>query len=188
VDAELIYASIYLRRYNEALAGSIVRLTADELMGAALHELGHALGFGSHPAVGKSIMRVETATVRRIGARINRGEALSAPNLSALYSLPSGAVVGYRAREQADWGVLARLFELVDSGDMRGPYSRVGDRNARLFWRTGRGAAVAIRAIEWDLQMRRRIPLRLRPNARALMLLRGIQLEPATDPRAGVRR
>jgi hypothetical protein len=182
LDAEIVFASIYLRRYNQGLVGQVVRLSADELMGSTLHELGHALGFGSHVAVGRSIMRVETDVVRRIGKRVNAGEAFTDATLSALYRLPSGVVVGRRALAEESWGELSRLVELVDAAGMAGPFSRSGDRNARLFWRRPAGGAIAMRAHNWNLQMRGRIPLRIEPNAPALMLLRGIEMQQEEAP------
>ena len=56
VAAELEYASVYLRRTRPDLLDRTVPLSSTELLGAAVHELGHALGFSGHVAWGSSLM------------------------------------------------------------------------------------------------------------------------------------
>jgi hypothetical protein len=173
LDARLRLASVLLRRDQPDWLGRPLPLGPDERLGAALHELGHALGFSSHVASGDSVLRSSPEIARRQGAAVRRGEWTGDANVAALYAVPSGVVVGRRplAAEQAS--VFARLGSAARAAGMAGPYTRVGDRSARLFYRADGQAPVAIRALPWpspDGDLRR---VALEPNAAARRLLEG---------------
>ncbi|MCZ6465130.1 MAG: matrixin family metalloprotease, partial [Proteobacteria bacterium] len=87
-------AVVSLRRANLDVLDRPVALSDEELLGTALHELGHALGFQGHVAHGRSVMVRNTEAVRRMGRGVLAGEALRAPSVQALYRVPSGAIVG----------------------------------------------------------------------------------------------
>jgi hypothetical protein len=135
VDAELVRASIRLHRERSDALGRSVALAPAELVGAALHELGHALGYPGHAARGRSVMVREVQAVERWGERVLAGEAFEAPTLAALYALPAGVVVGHLSAPGVLLGQLERLAGVARSEGWTGPFVRVGDQSARLFWR-----------------------------------------------------
>lgn len=171
IDAALRTASIHLRRDQSDLVGRAVGIEADERLGAALHELGHALGFSSHVAAGDSVLRLEPEIARRMGAAVREGHWKPDPNLRALYAVASGTRVG-RIGLGADHEALLDRFErLVQREEMAGPYSRVGDRGARIFYRNRRGVPVALRVLPWPISDGDSGRLEFVPNAPALWLL-----------------
>jgi len=72
LPAQLTGAIVHLRRSNTDMLGREIMLNVDELVGVALHELGHALGFPGHVATPDSVMTKTTDTVRRFGRRAER--------------------------------------------------------------------------------------------------------------------
>lgn len=171
LDAHLQFASVHLRRDQPDWLGRPRPLDPDERLGAALHELGHALGFSSHVAAGDSILRSSPEIARRMGAAARRGEWTGDANVAALYAVPSGVVVGRLPLAAERASVFARLGAAARAAGMAGPYTRVGNRSARLFYRADGQAPVAIRALPWpspDGDTRR---VALAPNAPARRLL-----------------
>lgn len=148
-EARLVWASIHLARSLPDWKGDPVTLQDDELLGAILHELGHALGFSGHVASGNSIMVTETDKVRRIGERVAAGQALPAPELVALYSLPSGIRVGHRPLDDEQDERLRKFLCVAQREGLRGPFGRVGDRWAQLFYRDGVGRPFALTVKHW---------------------------------------
>ncbi len=134
VDARVIRASIHLRRENTDLIGRSAELTPDRRLGAAIHELGHALGFPSHAVVGNSIMGRSVDHVRRVGRDVLAGKPLGDPTLPALYAVPSGVVVGHVALSPENRARLDRLRALAQEHGWEGPEVRVGDRASRIVW------------------------------------------------------
>jgi len=181
VSARLEHASVLLRRSNTDLLDRRVPLTADELMGAALHELGHALGFSGHVAPGSSIMSQTTESVRHAGQRLNAGEPFHDATLLALYSVPSGSVVGTAPLSPDTASMFDRLAASAIRDELIGPLTRVGDRSARIFWRNQRGVPVSLRVLHWPgaLDRSREIVFVANPTAQ-LRLQRG--WPPATGP------
>jgi hypothetical protein len=176
VAARLVSASIHLRRDQTDLVGRAVPLGADERLGAAVHEIGHALGFSSHVAAGSSVMRPSPEIARRVGAAVRAGTWSGDASVAALYAVPSGVVVGVRPLGADAARQLTRLADAARTAGLAGPYTRVGDRSARLAYRPPqRGPAAALRAMPWPLG-RRGPALSLVPNRAARALL-------ATDPR-----
>ena len=89
--------------------------------------------------------------VRRIGARVWRGEALREPNLRALYAIPSGTVLA-RLSVAPERTRSARLLgSAAISLGLSGPFVRAGDRSAEIFWRgaSGRRYALIARRGSW---------------------------------------
>ena len=169
VSAQLVYASVHLRRDQLDWVERAVPLTDDERLGAALHELGHALGYSSHAAAGGSVMGKSPEVARRAGAALEAGEWSADPNLFALYALPSGVVVGRIPMDEAALATVDRFERIVATSEMDGPYTRVGDRGARVFYRDAKGLPVALRVRPWPTRRDGRA-LVLEPNARALQL------------------
>lgn len=110
---------------------------AGEVAGVALHELAHALGFQGHARFGGGILAADAREATAVGRRVLAGEPFAEPTLRALYALPSGVVL---RRHPVPAARTAPLDErLAARGVTPGPWVRVGDRSARVFWRDARG-------------------------------------------------
>lgn len=135
IDAELVYARITLaRRTPRDWRDRDRPLSPAELAGAALHEIGHALGFPGHASGGESVMVRTREDVIRIGARVLSGGALHEGALRALYGLPAGLVVARAPLTAARSEPFVRLAALADNSHWTGPFVRVGDLGARVFF------------------------------------------------------
>jgi hypothetical protein len=110
-------------------------LGPDALAGAALHELGHALGFQGHARRGDEPMAPSPDTQRRLGARALRGEPIDSPALRALYALPSGAPLRVVAVSPWRTEAVDRLARVAQAAGLEGPFARVGDHTAQVFFR-----------------------------------------------------
>ena len=121
----------------------------DERYGTALHELGHALGFSSHVAHGGSVMTRSPAVVRRVGAELQAGDWSGDATLRALYSVPSGTVVGTRALPAEIAGLMKRFWTGVENLGLEGPFTRVGDQGSRIFYRGAAGETFAVSIRPW---------------------------------------
>jgi hypothetical protein len=140
VPARLTGASIQLRRVTTDALGREVPLTPEEVVGAALHELGHALGYSGHAHSGRTVMVRSIDDVRRAGRRLLAGEAFSDPTLRALYRVPSGTIVG-RARLRAAASRDIDAFRaLAPKLGLTGPFVNVGDDLARIAWKKPDGS------------------------------------------------
>ncbi|MBW2274872.1 MAG: matrixin family metalloprotease [Deltaproteobacteria bacterium] len=177
VAAELSYASIYLLREGVNTVGESVPYTEAQLAGAALHELGHALGFPGHVARGDSIMVRQLEVIVRHGAAVLDGHHFDDANLSALYALPSGSVVGRRAVDAGRLSVLWRIGERALEEGWQGPYVRVGERTAQLHWRGPEGQLAVLLERDWVGALRRPESFDLLPNRVAVSLLVGTGLD-----------
>jgi hypothetical protein len=155
---------IWLDRANLDLLGRVQPLSAEELLGAALHELGHALGFQGHGAVGPSVVVREVERVRRAGARVLAGEPLDDLTLRALYAVPQGAVVGRVPLGAERAALFASLEREARARGFRGPFVRVGDRSARFFWRNDQGREAGVVIPRWPQVVRDPEGLRLVPD------------------------
>ena len=148
--------------------------TAEDWLGAMLHELGHALGFQGHAAVGDSLVQLEQSRLRLLGRRVLAGEPVSAPSLRALYALPPGTRLGVAALSPAAQSVVAGVLQEVEertriAGTPVASRALVGDRHARIAWRWSDGAAVVLRFPNWSASLRwgraveaRRVPVAAR--------------------------
>ena len=91
VEAELVFASVHLRRHRRDGLDRPDAQTEAELLGVVVHELGHALGFPGHLRCGDGVMTQpgQIDAARRWGRAVARGDALRSPTLSELYALRS---------------------------------------------------------------------------------------------------
>ncbi len=147
VDAEIVRASIHLRRENSDLLGRPTPLREDQLAGTALHELGHALGYPSHVGMGNHLMGRSVDHVRREGKRVLEGAPLDAPSVAALYEVPSGVVVGTLPLAEPTRNRLRDIGHLAEKKGWPGPYVRRGDRSSRIWWWNARGEPVGLLAV-----------------------------------------
>lgn len=173
VDAELQHASIQLWRSYPDLLGRPVPVSETELVGAALHELGHALGFPGHVGSGGSVMsgHGQIDAARRWGRRVEAGETLEAPTLAALYAVPSGARVGWMPLERGQLARAAQLRRRAVGAGLRGPWVRVGAVSARLLYRDDPGSSYAAVVLDWAAALRDPARFQAHLNRRARLLL-----------------
>jgi hypothetical protein len=168
--AQLDRASVRILRSRFDLLGRPVALDELELLAALLHELGHAIGFSSHPASGATVMRAAPGEVRLRVRPVLRGEPLRAPTLAALYALPSGTVLR-RDPSGPTERATARVFgDLARRGAWGRAHSRAGEDSAEVWWPAGddgRRVLRASRAGAWPERFA------LRANALARAALRG---------------
>jgi hypothetical protein len=134
LDARLVSAQIDLRRAERDPWGRPVDLAANELVGSAAHELGHALGLQGHAQGGRSILVRETAEVRRAGERIQDDKELREPAMAALYSLQTGTLLERRRLPKGATAATDAIAErALAQGEARAQI-RVGDRAAAVRW------------------------------------------------------
>ncbi len=148
---ELRFASIYLNRdHPNPLERDKRALSRAELLGNALHELGHALGFAGHVRTGRSILSGDPAHARSAAERWLRGEAIHEPVLEALYRLPSGVLVGRLELSEGAAAQLAALAAAARAAGWRGPFSRAGGSRASWLYRSrGRVASLVFEPWPW---------------------------------------
>ncbi len=139
LPARIVFATVRLQRDGRDMLGRRVAHTPEELIGTALHELGHALGFQGHPRRGDTIMNASVDSVRRIGRRVNAGGHFTDSTLRALYSVSSGAVVRRVTVSPGQTASVDRMARAARRLALSGPILRVGDRAARLDWRDSGG-------------------------------------------------
>jgi hypothetical protein len=146
--AELEFASIRLARRTPPDARGRDRvLSREELAGAALHELGHALGFQGHVTRGPSAMRAEVEALRRLGADVLEGAPFVDVALRALYAIPSGVVLEQVTLESWRTSLVDRMGRVAAQHQLLGPFARVGDASARVFWRDPKGREFGLQVI-----------------------------------------
>ena len=172
LPARLLGAQIVLRREDLDVRGHAVALSPEELLGSALHELGHALGFQGHARRGASVMVRNVEAVRRIGRRLLAGEPFADATLAALYRSPSGAVVGRMRLPAGRSQPIDRLVAIGAARGFRGPSVRVGDRGARISWWDDQGQHLAVHVPELEAVLADPRRLRLEPGPHAAAWLR----------------
>jgi hypothetical protein len=134
LPAQLVRARVELSRQGRDALGRPKRHTPEEFTGAALHELGHALGFQGHASFGATALRREPERVRALGADVLAGEPFADASLAALYALPSGCVLAVSPVSRGRTDLVDRMAALAQRGRLAGPFVRVGDTAARVFW------------------------------------------------------
>jgi hypothetical protein len=142
--ARLVAASIQLAVESRDPLGRPIPVEAGEIAGAALHELGHALGFQGHARFGSSVMGRQVDGVRRAGRRLLAGEPFADATLRALYAVPSGRVVARLPLPPGRTQPIDALLALVRAGSLRGPIARVGDLEGEILFEDAGGAAYAV--------------------------------------------
>ena len=145
VPARIVRAEIRLRRSNRNVLGREVELRPEELAGTLLHEIGHALGFPTHVVDDSAVMSRSVDTVRRAGRKLLANRRFVDPTLGALYAVPSGTVVGFLPLESEQLRPLSELLERAQAQQWAGPYVRVGDRSARIWWLSEKDDAMGFR-------------------------------------------
>lgn len=179
VVAELSDALVLLRRYKLDTIDRRVPLSEPELLGTALHELGHALGYPGHAGQRGSVMSQEVEVARKAAAKLLAGDAFAEPSLAALYAVPSGAVVGRIALDAANRDRLEGLATLAASRlDLRGPFVRVGGASLRILWQADHRVETALDVRAWPRVVAGRERLELVANSRARLLLEADAADP----------
>ena len=171
MPARLTGASIQLRRVTQDHLGREISLTLEEVVGTALHELGHALGYSGHASSGRTVMVRSIDDVRRAGRRLLAGEAFSDPTLRALYRVPSGTIVGRANLRAAASREIDAFLSLAPKLGLSGPFVNVGDDLARIAWKKpdGRDFPFLIFDPREVIQKPKRLFIRPVPRTRALL-------------------
>jgi len=159
VRGEVVEASIRMRRARLDVVGGFQEATAEEWVGAFMHELGHALGFAGHAAMGSTSLVRDQMVLRQMGRRALEDESRPDTTLGSLYALAPGQRLGTRAlrAESVDW--LRALGALQEARAQKGQdpigiFASAGDREARLVWRYADGSRLEIRFPAWRSELR----------------------------------
>ena len=171
LSARLVAAHVRLRRSERDWRGRELALTDEQLLGSALHELGHALGFQGHVRRGRSIMLRSTHEVQLAARRVLGGEPFRDASVAALYRVPSGVVVGCRTLPDGRTEAIDRLRAAARELDLVGPMVRVGDGGARISWRGAGGRYYGFFVPQLNEALRDPGSLALEPDASASALL-----------------
>jgi len=132
LEAGLARARVSLRRAQIDARGHHIQVDEAQQVGAALHELGHALGFQGHAARGDTVMVRTVETVRDVGARVLAGRAFRDDTLAALYRVDSGVVVARASLPAGRSGPVDRLAALAAREGDGSLLVRSGDRSGRV--------------------------------------------------------
>jgi hypothetical protein len=172
--AELVRAEINLRRSTRPdLRGHARPLSESELEGIALHELGHALGFQGH-AQRDSIMARDRDEVTDLGRRVLAGARWEEPTLRALYALPSGIVLSRVVISPSRTESFTALAALAEARAMAGPFTRVGDSEAEIFFVTTAGEELGLEILAPHEVVRHPERLALVPDPAARRVLENL--------------
>lgn len=169
--AELVRAEVHLPRSTRPDVRGHTRAFSDaEQMGIVLHELGHALGFQGH-AQRDSIMARDRDEVTLRGRRVLRGAPCDEPTLRALYALPSGTILSRIAISRFRTERFDAIAALAAPHAMAGPFARVGDREAEIFFVTQAGEELGVEILEpaGALKHPERLALLTEPAARRVL-------------------
>jgi len=143
--AEIVRARVELpHAIGPDWRGHTFRPSQEERVGRLAHELGHALGFQGHITWGDDPMQAAPESVRRVGKRLLSGGGLSGGALAALYARPSGAVLERVPVDEARTDLVDRMHRVARGAGLAGPFLRVGDRGARVFWRDAKAREYGI--------------------------------------------
>lgn len=169
-------AVVRMRRAQLDNKGLIREASAEEWVGALMHELAHALGFVGHVAVGHSILVRDESRIRAAGRRALNDEGRPDATLEALYRLRPGQRLGTRKVRQKDalWLRAMRKLDLERSAEdraSRATFSSVGDHEARIVWRYADGSHLGVRLPHWRSEIRRGSAITVRPDRATRLLL-----------------
>ncbi len=165
----IVVAEIRMRRAQLNAKGLIQSATAEEWVGALMHESGHALGFAGHVALGDSILVRDETKLRAAGRRALAGQTVAARSLEALYLVEPGERLGTRRVREQDVGWLHAIEELVRKRSLEGRnsmslFASVGDDEARLVWREPDGRQLGVRFPYWRRELQKGAAVTLRPD------------------------
>jgi hypothetical protein len=132
LPARIALASIHLAKGDPRLAG------------AAMHELGHALGFQGHPSRGDTVMLTGTRAARDTSERLKHGEARRDAALTALYAVPSGTVLARLALPPGRTDPVDRLQAQAQREGWIGPLLRAGSTEGRVAWLDSSGRPITL--------------------------------------------
>jgi hypothetical protein len=151
-------ARIEMRAFVRDQIEEPVEVSDVDWTAAFLHELGHALGFQGHVRGGASILVRDQTLLRRAGRAALAGRPWPDPTLDALYTLEPGHVLGRRAlsRQSQIW-VRSTNEDFEDAGHER--RAVVGDRHARLEWRSASRSGLELHLPFWPRQVRSGEPI-----------------------------
>jgi hypothetical protein len=160
IRGELLTATIRIRRNRLDFLKESREATAEEWVGALMHELGHALGFSGHTLDGNSILVLEQTRLRAAGRRALASKTAIDPTLSALYALPAGQRLGERSLTPASRSTLDEIRRLLETFGFIAhgsivTTSSVGDRAARIRWWLPDGSHLGVRFPRWREELRR---------------------------------
>ena len=175
VRGRMTRSEIRLRPVVRDPQGRLRATTEVEWVGALIHELGHALGFSGHAALGDSLVVLDETRLRSQARRVLQGEPLAAPNLTALYSVEPGRILGEveLAAEAREWIAIVESIVADRNGRLgsaSGPYASSGDDAARLVWRWAGGLQVELRLPFWREEIRKGQAITVRPDAQTRWL------------------
>jgi hypothetical protein len=138
--AALVAADVTVsRRAPPDWRGRERALSAEELAGALVHELGHALGVAGHAPGADDPLSAAPAAARRAGVRALAGEPVASAALSALYARAPGELLAAAQAEEWRTAELDRFARLAAANALDGPYLRAAEAAGRIFWRDARG-------------------------------------------------
>jgi hypothetical protein len=162
-------AEIRMRRAQIDMTNQVHDASAEEWVGALMHELAHALGFAGHAAAGDSILVRDETRIRAAGRRALRGEAVPDETLEALYRLRPGQRLGMRRLNAEGMSWLDAIRELDRKRSAAGSpsvglFSSVGDQEARMVWRYADGNQLGVRFPHWRSELRSGATITLRPD------------------------
>jgi hypothetical protein len=140
-------------------------LDGPELTGVLIHELGHALGLPGHRE-GAGIMTRNLAALAHLGGAALAKQPIDAPALTALYQMPQGAVLAQSAVSPARTHLVDRMARLVAGSDAEGPFVRVGDTIARIYWRDSKAREYGVQIVLLEELLRHPEGLVILPEAR----------------------
>ena len=165
----LTAAEIRMRRAQLDMKNQVRDATAEEWVGALMHELAHALGFPGHAALGNSILVRDETRIRAAGRRALRGETVPDETLEALYRLRPGQRLGSRRLKAEGTSWLDAVRELDRNRSAAGSssvglFSSVGDQAARIVWRYADGSQLGVRFPHWQRELRSGEAITLSPD------------------------
>jgi hypothetical protein len=159
LPARIALASIQLGRGDPRLAG------------AAMHELGHALGFQGHPTRGDTVMRTGTRAARATTERLKQGEVAHDAALAALYAVPSGTLLARLALPPGHTDPVDRLQARGRREGWIGPLLRAGTTEGRVAWLDREGRPIALGLTGLSVALGDPGRLQIHPSPRAASLL-----------------
>jgi hypothetical protein len=187
LPARITSATIRIRRARPNLIDEPVAHSEVEMLGALLHELGHALGYQGHTRKGGTVMVRTTGEVRRRGRAVRSGEIFRDAAVEALYRVPNGTVLGRTTLSDGVTSPVDRIADVAVARDLSGPLLRSGDDSARIAWRSRLGTKYVIEIPDIEGVVRNPESLRIVPSPSVGDLEPLEDVEAATPPEGSER-